>query len=65
MLEHDTKFREIKFTLPPDSLKVLRAAASNIKNGNRDAVLICRLHVPGLSYGDAQLFLKWLAKHPM
>lgn len=51
--------------LPPQGLRVLRAAAANIKNkGKADAVLMCRLYLPALSEADAELFLQWLAKQP-
>jgi hypothetical protein len=63
--DHEMQFREIKFTLPPEGLRVLRTAAANIKNkGKADAVLICRLYLPALSETDADLFLQWLATQP-
>jgi hypothetical protein len=65
MRDHEMQFREIKYTLPPEGLRVLRSAAANIKNkGKADAVLICRLYLPALSETDADLFLQWLAKQP-
>jgi hypothetical protein len=65
MLEHEMKFREIKYTLLPDSLKVLRTYASKVKQTNADAVAVCRLYLPALSYADAKLFLQWMAKEPV
>jgi hypothetical protein len=66
MSECELEFREIKLTLTPADLKVLRTVALTTKNKSKmEPVIWCRLYLPSLSQERAGLFLQWLAKQPV